>query len=98
MTYCHQFHTNVKSQVSIFQSKETHVPGLGSSRVLGPQGSCVFKGLGSSRVHPESWFLVLWYAVNKFTELNKRINTEAAAHLCSAAVLKNQKQSLADVL
>ena len=39
MTYCHQFHNNVKSQVSIFQSMETHVPGLGSSRVLGPLGS-----------------------------------------------------------
>ena len=34
----------------------------------------------------------------KLLELNKRINTEAAAHRCSVAVLKNQKQPLADVL
>ena len=30
--------------------------------------------------------------------LTKRVNTEAAAHWCSVAVLKNQKQTLADVL
>ena len=50
MTYCHQFHNNVKSQVSIFQSMEIHVPGLGSSRVLGPLGSWVLKDPASSRV------------------------------------------------
>ena len=32
------------------------------------------------------------------SELNKRVNTEAAAHRCSVAVLKNQKQPSADVL
>ena len=30
--------------------------------------------------------------------LTKRVNTEAAAHWCSVAVLKNQKQTLVDVL
>ena len=36
--------------------------------------------------------------VNKLSELNKRVNTEAAAHWCFEAVLKNKKQPLADVL
>ena len=30
--------------------------------------------------------------------MNKRVNIEAAAHRCSVAVLKNQKQPLADIL
>ena len=36
--------------------------------------------------------------VNKLSELNKRVSTEAAVDQCSVAVLKNQKQPLADVL
>ena len=45
-----------------------------------------------------SWMHRLVIPVHKLSELNKRVNTEAAAHQCSAAVLKYQKQSLADVL
>ena len=29
--------------------------------------------------------------VNKLSELNKRVNTEATAHRCAVAVLKKQK-------
>ena len=36
--------------------------------------------------------------VNKLSDLNKRVDTEAVAHRCSAVVLKNKKQPLADVL
>ena len=35
---------------------------------------------------------------NKLSELKKRVNTEAAAHPCSVAILKYQKQPFADVL
>ena len=35
--------------------------------------------------------------VNKLSQLHKRVNTEAAAHRCSAPVLKNQRQPLKDV-
>ena len=35
---------------------------------------------------------------NKVSELNKGVNTEAAAQRCSIAVLKNQKQPLEDAL
>ena len=36
--------------------------------------------------------------VNKLPEINRKVNTEAAAHRCSVAVKKNQKQRLADLL
>ena len=33
-------------------------------------------------------------AANKLSELNKRVNTEAAAHRCSLAVSKNVVQNM----
>ena len=34
----------------------------------------------------------------KLSELHERVSTEAAAHWCSIAILKNQKQPLPEVL
>ena len=36
--------------------------------------------------------------LSKLSTFNERVSTEAAAHWCSLAVLKNQKQPLADAL
>ena len=44
-------------------------------------------------------FVQAWEcAFNKLSELNKRVNAEAPADRCCVAVLKNQNQTLADVL